>query len=89
MTDTPHGLLGLIQSGWTQLVFIGGIIWHVRKIDLRGQNSVERLDRHESRIQTMERISQDQAVMLATIKEALAGIKLTLDRMYAEMREKP
>ena len=88
MPDTLHDLLSLIQSGWTQLVFIGGIIWHVRKIDLRGQNSVERLDRHETCIQTMERISPDQAVMLATIKEALSGIKLTLDRMYDEMRDK-
>ena len=89
MPDTPHGLVALIQSGWTQIMAILAVVWWCRKIDIRNQDHGGRLDRHEARLQSIERGMHDQALNIATIKEALAGIKLTLDRMYAEMREKP
>ncbi len=88
MTETTNDVLALVRSGWPQIGAIFAVIWWARKIDLRGQGAQDRLDRHEARLQAMERSLQDQAVTLATIKEALSGIKLTLDRMYAEMREK-
>ena len=90
MTDPqPTGLIGLIQSGWPQIMAILAVVWWCRKIDIRNQDHGGRLDRHEARLQSIERGMHDQALNIATIKEALAGIKLTLDRMYAEMREKP
>ena len=89
MPDTPHGLLGLIQSGWTQLVAIVGIVWHVRKIDLRGLANGERLDRHEARLTAFDQTQQAQAIQLARMEETLSSIKMTLDRIYSEMRDKP
>ncbi|NPD15793.1 hypothetical protein HOY34_11330 [Xinfangfangia sp. D13-10-4-6] len=88
MTDPTHGLVGLVQSGWTQFMAIAGVIWWARKIDLRGQASVERLDRHEARLTAFEQTQQSQAIQLARIEETLSAMKLTLDRIYTEMREK-
>lgn len=88
MPDTPHGLVGLIQSGWTQLVAIAGIIWWARKVDLRTQDHGGRLDRHETRLTAFEQTQQTQAIQLARIEETLSAMKLTLDRIYSEMREK-
>lgn len=88
MTENPNEFLRLIQSGWPQVLAIFAIIWWSRKVDLRTQDHTERLDRHESRLQGVERGQQDQAVRLARIEEALSGIKLTLDRIYSEVREK-
>ena len=88
MPDTPNGLMGLITSGWTQFMAIAGIIWWARKIDLRTQDHGSRLDRHEIRLTGAEQTQQAQAVQSARIEEALSSMKLTLDRIYTEMRER-
>lgn len=88
MTDDTPGLIEAIRSGWPQLVGLFSIAWWARKIDLRSKDSHDRLDRHETRLQALERSIHDQAVMQARIEETLAGIKLTLDRLYEEMRGK-
>ena len=83
MPDTPNGLLGLIQSGWTQIMAIVGVIWWSRKIDLRTKDHADRLDRHDARLRGIEQQAQAQAILQARIEEALSGIKITLDRLYA------
>lgn len=83
MSDTSHGILGIIQSGWTQIMAIVGIIWWSRKIDLRTKDHADRLDRHEARLRGIEQNQHAQAILQARIEEALNGIKLTLDRLYA------
>ncbi|ABL72154.1 hypothetical protein [Paracoccus denitrificans] len=88
MPDTPHGLLGLIQSGWTQIMAIVGIIWWSRKIDLRTKDHADRLDRHEARLRGIEQQAQAQAILQARIEEALSGIKITLDRIYSQIHER-
>lgn len=88
MPEPTHGLITLIQSGWTQLVAIAGIIWWARKIDLRTQDHSGRLDRHEVRLTAFEQTLQTQAIQLARIEETLSAMKLTLDRIYSEMRDK-
>lgn len=88
MTDNTPGLIEAIRSGWPQLVGLFSIAWWARKIDLRSKDSHDRLDRHEGRMQGLEQSHQDQAVRLARIEEALSGIKLTLDRIYSEMRDR-
>lgn len=86
MSDTTHSLIEAIRSGWPQIMGLFGITWWARKIDLRSKDAQERLDRHESRLQGVERGQQDQAVRLARIEEALSGIKMTLDRIWSEIR---
>ena len=88
MPDTPNGLLGLIQSGWTQITAIVGIIWWSRKIDLRTKDHADRLDRHEARLRGIEQQAQAQAILQARIEEALSGIKITLDRIYSQIHER-
>lgn len=88
MPDTPNGLLGLIQSGWTQIMAIVGIIWWSRKIDLRTKDHADRLDRHEARLRGIEQQAQAQAILQARIEEALSGIKITLDRIYSQIHER-
>lgn len=88
MNEHPAELMALIQSGWPQIMAIVAILWWSRKIDLRSKDHTERLDRHEMRLQGVERGQQDQAIRLARIEEALTGIKITLDRVYTEVREK-
>ncbi|UFM63634.1 hypothetical protein LOS78_05575 [Paracoccus sp. MA] len=83
-----HGLLGLIQSGWTQIMAIVGIIWWSRKIDLRTKDHADRLDRHEARLRGIEQNQQAQAILQARIEEALNGIKLTLDRLYSAINRR-
>ena len=78
----------LINSGWPQVLAIFYIIWWSRKIDLRTQDHADRLDRHEARLMQHETTQQAQALQLARIEEALSGIKLTLDRVYTEVRER-
>ena len=87
MPDTPNGLYGLIQSGWAQIMAIVGIIWWSRKIDLRTQDHADRLDRHEARLRGMEHNQQAQAVLFARMEESLAGIKVTLDRIYSQLHK--
>lgn len=90
MADTtPQGILAVIQSGWTQFMAIAGVIWWARKIDLRGQSNSDRLDRHEARLLVMERSIQDQAITLARIDESLSAIKITLDRLYSRVNDRP
>lgn len=88
MSDTPNGLLGLIQSGWTQIMAIVGIIWWSRKIDLRTKDHADRLDRHDARLRGIEQQAQAQAILQARIEEALSGIKITLDRIYSQIHER-
>lgn len=89
MTDpNGTGLLGLIQSGWTQITAIVGIIWWSRKIDLRTKDHADRLDRHEARLRGIEQNQQAQAILQARIEEALNGIKLTLDRLYTAINRR-
>lgn len=88
MPDTPNGLLSLIQSGWTQITAIVGIIWWSRKIDLRTKDHADRLDRHDARLRGIEQNQQAQAILQARIEEALSGIKLTLDRIYSQIHER-
>lgn len=88
MPDTPNGLLGLIQSGWTQIMAIVGIIWWSRKIDLRTKDHADRLDRHEARLRGIEQQAQAQAILQARIEEALSGIKITLDRIYSQIHDR-
>lgn len=71
MPDTPNGLLGLIQSGWTQITAIVGIIWWSRNIDLRTKDHADRLDRHDARLRGIEQQAQAQAILQARIEEAL------------------
>ena len=91
---TPD-VLRLVQSGWPQVLAIFAIIWWSRKIDLRTLDHREgverlnaRLDRQEQRLAAQEQTHQAQALQLVRIEEAMAGIKLTLDRIYTEVREK-
>ena len=88
MPDTPNGLLGLIQSGWTQIMAIVGVIWWSRKIDLRTKDHADRLDRHDARLRGIEQQAQAQAILQARIEEALNGIKLTLDRLYVAVNRR-
>lgn len=88
MPDTPNGLLSLIQSGWTQIMAIVGIIWWSRKIDLRTKDHADRLDRHEARLLGIEQQAQAQAILQARIEEALSGIKITLDRIYSQIHDR-
>ncbi len=88
MPDTPNGLLSLIQSGWTQIMAIVGIIWWSRKIDLRTKDHADRLDRHEARLRGIEQQAQAQAILQARIEEALSGIKITLDRIHSQLHDR-
>lgn len=88
MTDTTHDVLALVRSGWPQILAIFAVIWWARKIDLRSQEQGHRLDRHEARLATSEQALQAQAIQSARVEEMLASMKLTLDRIYSEMREK-
>lgn len=89
MTEQQVGtdLIRAIQSGWPQLLAIFYIIWWSRKIDLRSKDHGERLDRHEARLTAFETAQQQQDVRLARIEEAISGMKLTLDRIYAQVSE--
>ncbi|WP_374290228.1 hypothetical protein [Paenirhodobacter enshiensis] len=88
MNDTTTDILMAVRSGWPQIVAIFAVVWWARKIDLRGQSNGERLDRHEARLSGFEQTQQTQAIQLARIEETLSAMKLTLDRIYSEMREK-
>ena len=80
-------LIRAIQSGWPQIVAIVAIIWWARMIDLRNNDHSARLDRHEARLMAFETAQQQQDVRLARIEEAISGMKLTLDRIYAQVSE--
>lgn len=84
MTDTE--LFQAVRSGWPQLMAIFAIIWWSRRIDLRSKDAKDRLDRHDARMRSIEASHQSHAVQFARMEEALDGIKLTLDRIYTEMR---
>lgn len=81
MTDTPD-VLRLVQSGWAQVLAIFAIIWWSRKIDLRTVDHREGVERLNARLDRQEQTHQAQALQLVRIEEAMAGIKLTLDRIY-------
>lgn len=85
MTDIDF--FQLVRSGWSQIAAIFGIIWWSRKIDLRTKGHTGRIDRHEERLRSLERALHAHAVEFARTQEMLSGIKLTLDRIYSEMRE--
>ena len=76
-----------IQSGWPQIMAIVAIIWWARMIDLRNKDHASRLDRHEARLTSFAAAQQQQDVRLARIEEALSGVKMTLDRIYAEVSD--
>lgn len=88
MTDQANDFMRLVQSGWPQIIALFSIFWWARKVDLRIKDHSDRLDRHDTRLQGVERGQQDQSVRLARIEEGLSGIKITLDRVYNEVREK-
>lgn len=89
MTEQQVGtdLVRAIQSGWPQIVAIFAIIWWARMIDLRNKDHSARLDRHETRLTAFETAQQQQDVRLARIEEAISGMKLTLDRIYAQVSD--
>ena len=89
MTEQQVGadLVRAIQSGWPQITAIVAIIWWARMIDLRNKDHSARLDRHEARLTAFETAQQQQDVRLARIEEAISGMKLTLDRTYAQVSE--
>ena len=88
MNETTQDVIAVVRSGWPQILAIFAVIWWARKIDLRSQEQGRRLDRHETRLTAFEHAQQAQAIHLARIEEALNGMKLTLDRIYTELREK-
>ena len=88
MNETTQDVIAVVRSGWPQILAIFAVIWWARKIDLRSQEQGRRLDRHEARLTAFEHAQQAQAIHLARIEEALNGMKLTLDRIYTELREK-
>lgn len=87
MTEQQVGvdLVRVVQSGWPQLIGIFAIIWWARMIDIRNKDHTARLDRHETRLTAFETAQQQQDVRLARIEESISGMKLTLDRIYAQV----
>jgi len=84
---TDFDLTQLVRNGWTQIMAIVAIIWWSRWLDLRSKDHSARLDRHEARLRDIEANAHAHAVQFARIDETLSGIKLTLDRIYAEVSE--
>lgn len=86
--ETTTNIAAAVQSGWPQVLAVFAVIWWCRKIDLQNKDHAERLDRHDRRIAAVEQSQHNQALQLARIEESLSGIKLTLDRIYAEIHAK-
>lgn len=88
MTDTTNDIVAAVRSGWPQIMAIFAVVWWARKIDLRGKSHDDRLDRYEARLSGFEQTQQTQAIQLTRIEETCSAMKLTLDRMYSEMRDR-
>lgn len=89
MTEPHTGMdiVRAIQSGWAQLVAIGTLIAWLSVLNYRVKDNSKRLDRHDARLTAFETAQQQQDVRLARIEEAISGMKLTLDRTYAQVSE--
>lgn len=89
MTEPHTGadLIRAIQSGWPQIIAIGSLIAWLSVLNYRVKDNSKRLDRHEARLTSFETAQQQQDVRLARIEEAISGVKLTLDRIYAQVSE--
>ncbi|AGT09309.1 hypothetical protein [Paracoccus aminophilus] len=80
-------ILKAIQSGYPQLVGNFAIIWWARMIDLRNKDHAARLDRHEARLTASETAQQKWDVRQARMEENISSMKLTLDRIYAQVSD--
>ncbi|AGT09965.1 hypothetical protein [Paracoccus aminophilus] len=70
---------------------ISVVVWLVRlegRVSANDKGDTDRLDRHEARLRGLEQSIQSHALQMVRVEEALSGIKLTLDRIYTEMRER-
>ena len=88
MPATPLDLLEIILRFWAQLMTAAGLIgWGVR-LEVKARHFAQDLQQLERDVAALAAVSQGQAIGQARIEEALSAIKLTLDRLYAEMRSR-
>ena len=66
------------------LAAVSGVAWLVR-LEGRVNRNTEANQRTERRLDTYEATHQAQALQLVRIEEANKGIKLTVDRIYAQV----
>ena len=63
---------------------VGAIVWLVR-LEGRVNRNSDNIQRTERRLDIYEATHREQALQLARIEEANKGIKLTVDRIYAQV----
>jgi len=57
------------------------LVWYVSNLDNNVQNNQRELIRHETRIEALEKIVQEQAVTLGRMDENIKAIRLSVEKM--------
>ncbi|MDN3713458.1 hypothetical protein QWZ10_20030 [Paracoccus cavernae] len=74
-----------IREFWAMiLAAIGFVAWLVR-LEARVNANAKEVLRHEERLRGLEAAQHQQAIGAAETREAIKSIKLTVDRIYAQI----
>ena len=63
------------------------LVWYVSSLDNNIKNNHRELIRHETRIESLEKIVQSQAVTLGRMDENIKAIRTSVEKMAAQDTE--